>query len=211
MEVMPGVGAHAIALARMVGPQGMLLAVEPRKVAHRILRQNLAANGARNVTLLYRSLGANAVPGAVDPEALRDVTTTGRVPEIDGAVDTIDGLRLARLDLLKINEGADVAAIFAGAGESLWRLRPILYVAAGDDGALARACDVAKGFGYRCWRHASAMRSPVNFNLVETDLFPGPTALALACIPEERDATFAATGARRCDNRASPVGSAQCE
>ncbi len=129
MEVMPGIGAHTIAVSRMIGPAGTLLAVEPRKIVHRILRQNLATNGAPNTTLLYRGLGEPAFPGAANAKALLDATVTGRVPETDGAVDTIDGLRLARLNFLKINEGADVGAIFAGAAASLWQFRPLLYIA----------------------------------------------------------------------------------
>ncbi|MCC7328061.1 MAG: tetratricopeptide repeat protein [Burkholderiales bacterium] len=192
MEIMAGVGTHAIALARKIGPSGLLLAIEPRKVVHRILRQNLAANGARNATVLYRTLGAEAVPGAANGQALREATTTGRIPESDSAIDTLDGLRLHRLDVLKINEGADVEAIFAGAGESLWRLRPVLFVAVGDEQELGRVRNIAQGLGYRCWRHVSVLRSPVNFNLVESELFAGQTALALVGIPEERDATFPA-------------------
>ena len=187
MEVCPGIGAHSIALARMTGPTGFLLAVEPRKLKHRVLRQNLATNGVLNATLLCRGLGTAAIPGIANAQALIGATVTGRVPETEGAVDSIDGLRLQHLEFLKINEDADAADVLAGAGDTLWRLRPRLFIGFQDAHDLELASMKAREFGYRCWRHESPLFNPVNFNLRETDVFLGRTVLAMVAIPEEFD------------------------
>ena len=194
VEARAGVGAHTIALSRMIGPSGHLLAVEPRSVMQRALRQNLAVNRAFNVSLLCRGLGSRPVPGNSKARAQQDATLTGRVPETEGAVDTIDGLRLQRLDLLKIEEGAGAGDVLAGAAETLWRLRPRLYVGVPDAGALEHVCRQVREFGYRCWRHESALLSPVNVNRDEHEAFLGCTALALVGIPEEAQADAAFEG-----------------
>jgi hypothetical protein len=194
MEVGAGAGSHSIDLARMLGPSGHILLLEPRAIQRRVLAQNLSANGVLNVTLLGRGLAANAAPGLANAKAHLDVALTGRVPDTHGVIDTLDGMRLQHLDLLKINECADVRDIFGGGGETLWRLRPRLFVAVRDAHELERACLKAREFGYRCWRHESRLFSPVNFNLREDDAFLGRTVLAMVAIPEELDAEFPGEG-----------------
>ncbi len=58
MEVGAGVGAHAVFLGRLLGEAGHLFVYESRPVQQRILRQNLAANGVSNVTVMRRTLGS---------------------------------------------------------------------------------------------------------------------------------------------------------
>ncbi len=58
LEVGAGVGAHAVFLGRMLGEAGHLFLYESRPVLQRIMRQNLAANGVGNVTVMRRALGS---------------------------------------------------------------------------------------------------------------------------------------------------------
>lgn len=180
-----GEGAHTLPLARAVGGSGFVQAFEPRPRFHRALRQNMSANGIVHASLLMRGLGSTAKPGSVDEQALRDVMVTGRVPETLGAVDTIDGLRLERLDLLKLAEEADAADVLAGAVDVLWRLRPRLYIAVSEARHLDRIHATVREFGYRCWRHETALYNAANFNRYPVDVFGGRAAFALVAIPEE--------------------------
>ena len=83
LEIGAGVGMHTLALAARVGDAGHLFVVEPRPLYRRLLRQNLGANRVGNFTMLK----------GVD------------------AGETIDDLRLEKLDWLKVNEGSDGLAI----------------------------------------------------------------------------------------------------
>lgn len=185
MEVGAGVGAHAVPLSQMLGPSGHLLAAEPRRVHGRVLRQNLASNGRHNVTVLRRGIGDETTTGDVRERELRMATVTGRAPEAEGAVDTVDGLRLARLEWLKIDAGGQVDRILAGAADTLWRLRPRLFIACPDRDALEAVRSQAREFGYRGWCHETPMFNAANFNRRDDDIFRGQTALALLGIPEE--------------------------
>ncbi len=84
--------------------------------------------------------------------------------------ETLDELQLERLDWLKVASG-DALDVLAGASETLWRLRPLLFLAAADEQALREMAERAREFSYRCWRMETALFNPQNFNRRETDIF----------------------------------------
>ncbi len=171
LEVGAGVGTHALWLGRALGDEGHLMLCEPRPVQQRILRQNIAANRIANVTLLRGALGGSDADG-----------------------ETVDSLRLPRLDWLKVAAGEDPLPVLGGAADTLWRLRPALWLACGDDAALAQVALAAKSFGYRCWRHQSTLFDSRNYYRRAEDIFAGRAALAVLAFPEEVDVDVALPG-----------------
>jgi Tfp pilus assembly protein PilF len=174
LEAGAGVGMHALFLGAVIGPSGHLFLYEPRPVVQRILRQNLGANGMGNVTVMRRGLGRGAA----------DTATEAPLHE------SVDELRLERLDWLKVDDGSGVA-VLEGAADTLWRLRPGLFIAAADQATLGTLAEQAKTFSYRCWRLETALFNTANFNLRDTDIFVGGKALALLALPEEIDTDVA--------------------
>ena len=175
VEVGCGIGAHAIPLAKMLGPKGHVFLYETRPMLRRILQQNLAANRvARQTTLMRRSL-SGAGNAAVDSE-------------------TLDELLLDRLDVLKIQ--ADMAAgdVLKGASDTLWRLRPKLFIAISDAQSLEKLGRQVATYGYRCWILDTPNFNPGNFYRRDTDIFDGKRALAMFAIPEEVDVAVAPDG-----------------
>jgi hypothetical protein len=73
----------------------------------------------------------------------------------------------------------------------LWRLRPLLFLAAEDEPRLGELVNRAREFGYRCWRMETALFDRKNFNRRDADIFAGDKALALLAIPEEIDVDIA--------------------
>jgi precorrin-6B methylase 2 len=156
LEVGSGIGAHAIPLAQLLGPDGRLLLCESRRPHQQILQQNLVAHGVGNVALMAM-----------------------------GGGEAVDALDLKRLDLLKVNAGATLMTVLAGAQAALWRLRPSLFLAVADASALDRGAATLKDFGYRCWHVATPLFNHGNFNRRTEDVFRGAMALSLVGIPEE--------------------------
>ena len=50
--------------------------------------------------------------------------------------ETLDELQLERLDWLKVDVSVAALDVLAGASETLWRLRPRLFLAAADEATL---------------------------------------------------------------------------
>jgi precorrin-6B methylase 2 len=172
LEVGAGVGEHALFLAATIGEGGHLFLYESRPVVKRILQQNLGANRITNVTLMRRTLGAKG-------EAA------------DRGSETLDELQLERLDWLKINGSVLALEVLDGGADTLWRLRPLMFLAAADEPVLTALASRVKEFSYRCWRMETALFNPQNFNRREADIFSGRTALALLAIPEEIEVDIA--------------------
>ena len=165
VEVGPAYGWRTMGLARAVGEDGEVWACESRKTFARMLRNNLAANAVENVTVVTRAVGSIHASG--------------------GGGDTIDDLRLERLDCVILNDGVDTSACIEGASDTLWRCRPWLMLAQEDDAALAALAARVREFGYRTWRMETPLFNPDNFNRRTDDIFGGRTALTLIALPEE--------------------------
>jgi len=130
LEASAGVGHHTVQLARMVGEIGHVVAFERDELTARLLKQNLEANGAANVSVVTRQLQARC----------------------DERGDRIDDLGLSGLDLIKFDRTIHLLQVLRGAEESVWRHRPrILVDYAGDEVDTAILTWLAD-HGYRVWR-----------------------------------------------------------
>jgi len=183
LEAGSGVGAHAVPIARALGPGGHLIAYEARRRQLRILRQNLSANGLRNVTVMTRTL--TAATGMVEGSGQPAATPTG---------ESVDQLRLRRLDWLKINADGAAMDIVAGAVETVWRLRPRLIATYTTPDALTQLGDRLREFGYCCWRLETPLFNAANFNRHDIDVFAGGAVWTLLGIPEEIEVDVALDG-----------------
>jgi FkbM family methyltransferase len=184
LEVGAGVGAHALPLATALGPDGHLILYESNHVARRLLQQNFGANTLRNVTFMRRQLG-----GKSESSAGGEGANAARPAPEDTIVETVDDLQLEQLHLLKVDEGAVATPVIEGARETMWRLRPALFLAAQDEDALGQLTRLARDCAYRCWKIETPMFNPDNFNRRQNDIFDGRRALALLALPEESEVT----------------------
>jgi Glycosyltransferase family 9 (heptosyltransferase) len=181
MEVAAGVGTHALFAAATLGPKGHLFLYESRREQRRILTQNLAANGYSNVTVIEGQLRGEL---AREPQEMspRD------------HAETIDELQLEHLTCMKINAEAAALTVLDGAVETLWRLRPILFISLSNESLLNETATGVREYGYRCWRMTTPLFNRDNFNCRDEDIFAGGTAVALFALPEEIETDVAIDG-----------------
>jgi hypothetical protein len=109
-------------------------------------------------------------------------------------LETLDELQLERLEWLKINDRILALEVLEGATDTLWRLRPFLFITALDQVAMSTLAGRAKELSYRCWHAETSVFNPENFNRRGADIFAGRTALALLAIPEEIDVNIVLPG-----------------
>jgi len=179
LEAGSGIGAHTLALARLVGSTGSVFAYEPDRERARILFQNLQLNKVRSqVTLMERRLVGSTTEGPIA------TGERGAEEEAVDAYDTVDDLALNRLDLLKLNSVRAATEILQGASETIWRLRP-LVLAASDSEQLGALAERMESFGYRCWRMVIPYFAETNYSRRTEDIFDGREVLALVGVPEE--------------------------
>jgi FkbM family methyltransferase len=186
VEAGSGVGAHALALAKMVGTEGQLFLYESRPLIQQILLRNLQVNRlAQCVTLMRRALAGPRAPALRKGHSTSSNTETVGLPDAGYSTETLDELLLERLDLLKIRSEGVATDILAGASATLWRLRPLVFIAAEDQAAVIELAAQVEAFGYRCWQMEIPLFNPGNFNRRDADIFGAEGALALLAIPEE--------------------------
>jgi hypothetical protein len=103
----------------------------------------------------------------------------------DEAWPNVDNLRLAHLALIKLGQSADAVDIINSASDTLWRLRPAIFVDALDANAVIRASDALRDYGYRCWHMETPLFDAGNFNNRRENVFGDATAHAMLAVPEE--------------------------
>jgi FkbM family methyltransferase len=88
-------GAYAVPLGRLVGDEGLVLAVEPSSHARTVLARSLELNGLQNVEVLPLGLSESATTGVLRVHADRSRASLALAG--DDAVASED-VKLARLD-----------------------------------------------------------------------------------------------------------------
>lgn len=170
IDVGANIGLYALKAARLVGPTGRVLALEPGAEAHARLASNLALNAyhwAEPIKAAASDRDGSAVlhhvPLGDDPQAFSLVANARAVEgeEVETVtLDTlVDGCGLARVDLIKIDvEGAE-ALVIAGGRRMLETFRPgVIFEcnahinAGGADGAAVEAWAGLERLGYRFHR-----------------------------------------------------------
>lgn len=207
VEAGANVGSHTVALARLAGEAGRVLAFEPQRLVFQTLCANLALNSLSNVDARCEALGA--APGEtfvpkIDYErennfggvSVGDATRGERV-----RVATIDSLELSRCDLLKIDVEGQEISVLEGARATLERCRPVLYVENDRQDRSARLIERLLEAGYDLYWHLPPMFNPRNDWGESQDVFPGVASINMLGV--HRSAGAQIVGLRKIESPAS--------
>lgn len=129
-------GVHALYLARLVGPSGKVLALEPQPSARRELEWHVKANGHTNVEILPVAAGATAGQVFFEETSLSAAghVTAVKTNESCVVVDlrtldsVIEAARLSNVRLVKIDVEGFESNVLEGAKQMLEEKRPMLIV-----------------------------------------------------------------------------------
>ena len=165
IDARAGVGAHTVALARLVGPPGHVLAFEARPGEFALLEQNLRDNGLDHATAQHAALRERCDTGA-------------EVAEI-----TIDSLALETLRLIKADLGGDVMRLLRGAERTLEHLAPILYLANEGRAQSPALIEYLLAHDYRMWWHTPPLMAPGAIPDGHRNVFGDTRLTRLLCIP----------------------------
>ena len=190
LDIGANLGAHTIAMARLVGPTGFIYAVEPQRILFNILCGNIALNELVNVKAFPFALGR--APGATHIRPLDYAASVnfGSI-SIGGEqgdpvpVATLDQVGLPKARFIKIDVEGMELDVLLGAKELLARDRPVLYVE--NDRLEKSEALVAQliADGYRMWWHMPLLFNPANFRSNAQNVFGTVRSFNMLCVPRE--------------------------
>lgn len=174
LDIGANVGAHTLHLARLVGPDGRVLAFEPTRWAVDKLQANIALNPqlAAPISVFQVMLVGrddvevpDELPSSWPIEAGDDVHPLLRarsMPTEGAKAGTLDSIveeaGLARVDFIKMDVDGYECQVLEGMGRTLREFRPLMlmefspYGLAEKGGSLARMVGLLRAAGYRFLR-----------------------------------------------------------
>lgn len=187
VDVGANIGALAIPMARIVGPEGRVFAIEAQPENAALLRENIKQNDLLNVAVVevaagdpisgphavnvpplaglgHKNYGRVEVAPLAHKEALAFVVP---VVALDKIIPAGQAVRLIKIDV----EGFE-AEVLRGAIETIARCRPFLYVENDRAEKSSELIGLLLDLGYRIWKHHPLLYQPDNFASNPTIVWP---------------------------------------
>jgi len=192
VEVGANIGAHTVQMAKLVGPQGTVLAFEPQRVIFGLLCANLMLNEQFHAQPIRAAVGDThgTVPVPVlDPRAAQNFGGVSLSPSAAGdmvPLVMLDDYTLPSLQLLKIDvEGMEVK-VLKGARRTIRAHRPLLYVENDRPQNSEALIGLILALGYRLYWHLPPLFNPDNFAGNPENVFPGILSINMIGVPAEK-------------------------
>jgi FkbM family methyltransferase len=191
VEVGANIGAHTVFLAKHVGSQGLVVAIEPQRLVFQTLCANLALNSIANVVCSQQASGAQAgtihVP-PLDPFSKNNFggLALGQYQQGQAvAIVPLDAFGLQRCHFIKIDVEGMEEDVLRGAANTIARYRPILYV---ENDRTTKSDSLVRyiaSLGYRMVWHRPLLFNPHNFFSNAEDVFANMVSFNLLCLPRD--------------------------
>lgn len=197
VEVGANIGTHTISLAKSVGSEGRVIAIEPQRVIFQYLCANVSLNGLMNVETYNCGCGCESGTLLVPPinysaETRQNFGGVSLKPTGDG--ETVQILRLddligekRRVSLVKIDVEGMEAEVLKGAIATIQESRPILYVENDRPEKSEELIRFIFGLGYRLYWHVPALFNPENFFGEKENVYGNVASYNMLCFPNETD------------------------
>jgi FkbM family methyltransferase len=200
IEVGANYGAHTVSIAKLVGPNGKVIAFEPQRMVYQALCGSMALNSLTNVwchlAAVGESVGSIVVP-PLDYDVINNIgglsmKETGpgeRVPlvKLDDVID-FEEVQLIKIDVEGMEEG-----VIRGAEQLIKRHRPALYVENDRIPQSESLIRLIQSMGYKLFWHLPPLLNPSNYFANDANIFNGMNYVSvnMVCIPKEIDIEMA--------------------
>jgi FkbM family methyltransferase len=190
LDVGANIGVHTVTFARLVKPDGAVIAFEPQRVVHQMLCGNIALNALDNVAALRMALGKQVGEILVPPMDYSKVNNFGGVELISSGrgeavpLNTLDAFNTPNCHFIKIDvEGMEQDVIEGGLG-LLARCKPILYVENDRREKSESLIGCLRKAGYLTYWHIPSLFNPRNYFGAADDMFPSVSSFNVLCVPQ---------------------------
>lgn len=182
LDIGANIGTHTLALARLVGAQGLVFAFEPQRIVFQTLCANMAINSLDNVHCVNAVVGARPhkltladpdphVPNNFGGVAVAMLAGAPQAAPVDCVV-LDEYLNLGRLKLIKIDVEGMEAEVLRGARQMLARFKPVLYVENDSVDKSPELLSLLQEYGYNCYWHLPLYANSGNFLKSTEQMFP---------------------------------------
>lgn len=194
VEVGANIGTHTVPMARAVGPQGWVIAVEPQRIIHQYLCANISLNSLSNVEVYHNGCGAHNSMMVVPPvdyfrTPLNNFGGISLQKQGNGEkvqvrpLDDIIGER--HVHFVKIDVEGMETEVLRGAKKAIKRCRPLLYVENDRIDKSEELIRFIQHYQYRLFWHAPALFNPQNYFSEQENVFGSVFSLNMLCVPGE--------------------------
>ena len=195
------IGTHSRAFSANVGPEGRVLAFEPRPDSAAVLSENADMAPTRNIRVVNKALGdcEKTVPLSVlhDDKSANyaglslemsidtkyPADNTSNFEEI--AVTTLDSFDLDRLDFMKVDVEGMELDVLKGGIRTIERCKPIVFTECNSLGGGLPIMQWCREREYRVYGVLTPAYNPTNFAGCLQDVFNGSMEVGLLLFPCE--------------------------
>ena len=190
MDVGANMGTHTLAMARLVGKYGYVIAFEPQAIVFQTLCANMALNSIENadcVNAIVSSVnGYSKLPrfdytkeGNFGGISVKEYNIGGQIPcvTLDNAFPNPGKLSLIKIDV----EGMELEVII-GASNIINRIKPTLYVENDKLEKSEALISAILDMGYNVYWHIAPLFNKNNFYGNKNDVFEGVSSFNMLCI-----------------------------
>ncbi len=193
IDVGANIGCFTVPMAKRVGANGSIVAIEPQRVIYQTLCANVALNALANVHTVHAAAGAEA-GSIIVPEINYSAGGNFGGVELGGddkgesvPVNVLDALPLAACHLIKIDVEGMEGAVIEGAKETIGKFRPVLYVENDRKEKSKALVEQLMAADYRLFLHRPRLFNPDNFFANTENVFGNLGSFNMICIPKSHD------------------------
>lgn len=188
LEIGANIGAHTVALAKMVGQKGRVYAFEPQRLVFQILAGNIALNSLANVYCYQKAVGET--PGTLlvpmldyEKEINWGGLSLGSWEQGESVkVITIDSLEIPFCNFIKIDVEGMELSVLKGAKQIIEKHRPILYVENDREDKSDELIKYLDNVGYDLYWHMPYLYNPNNVMGNKENIFGSIVSKNMLCL-----------------------------
>ncbi|MBT3352169.1 MAG: FkbM family methyltransferase [Nitrospinaceae bacterium] len=189
IEAGANIGAHTVGLAKLVGLEGRVVAIEPQATLYQNLCGNISINSLTNVDCLNLALSNEAGTALVPHFNYVEENNYGGVAmgsnEAGYEVQQMrldDLFRFPKLKFLKIDVEGMEKKVLEGAENIIKQFSPVMYI---ENDRLDRSKDLIEhlfSLDYDLWWHITPLFNENNFNGDTENIYLGVSSVNMLCI-----------------------------
>ena len=198
IDVGANIGCYTVTMARLVGPQGAVIAFELHRIVYQNLCANIALHALANLHAINIAAGSGAGTAALPAIDYAATGNFGGIALTDAAdgeavqIAALDTLPLEQCHLIKIDVEGMEFDVLQGGEKTIAKHRPALYIENDRAENSPRLIAHLLAADYRLFWHRPPLYNPDNCFANDTNEFSNLLSQNMFCLPRARD--FEVTG-----------------